>query len=200
MNIVQHAAVFRLKGALRPRQVRAHRIVHQVEVQSAVRHTERFLVQRPDRLNHRCESTVTSLAVGPFCVVIGQRTDEFDPVGGKDIHEMPVRRFKQHHQVAADDQPLFQRGKFADQPLQVRMHFRGASGDVDRRDLFSAGRLDAVHHRFPAHHLRALRAGLHMAVLAGQIALPGDVHLEDIDAGGPKRKNAAIVQAFDKWI
>jgi len=54
--------------------------------------------------------------------------------------------------------------------------------NVDGRDAVGIHNSQTLLHRLPSHHLAAFRPGFHMAVPAAQVALPGDVHLQNRDA------------------
>jgi hypothetical protein len=73
----------------------------------------------------------------------------------------------------------------------VRVHLRGAAGEIDDLSAqFVAMRIDPVEdlaHRFPGHDLRAVRAGLDVAMVTREVAQLAEVELKGADRSPRKR-------------
>ena len=63
------------------------------------------------------------------------------------------------------------------------MQLRRAAGDVEGGNVARLEKPEARVHDFRRHDLGAIRAGIHVAMVAGLVAPLADVHLKHRDAG-----------------
>ena len=72
------------------------------------------------------------------------------------------------------------------------MQFGSPAGDVDRRNIGRCQHLETLLHHVAGHHLSTVRAGIHVAMAAGLVALLADIDLQDVNAGGAKGVKARL--------
>ena len=107
----------------------------------------------------------------------------------EEVDRVLLAGLEEHGQVAAVDHLAAEPMRAGDEVPELVVQLRGAAGEVEGGDVRVA--LQQPEHAVgdvPLHHLGALRAGLHVAVVAGQVAAPPDVHLEGPDLLAQERR------------
>ena len=151
-----------------------------------------------DHFHEALKEALASLPVGLFAPGIGQGGADLDVVFRIKIDEFPVGLFQEDDQVGADDRSSSLAGDALQEFLQVRIHFRGAAGDIHGRKGMAFDDPGAGRECFGGHQLPVRRRRLHMAMPALQIAELAHVHLKNVDGFGCQRETGHLPEPFVK--
>ncbi len=145
------------------------------------------------RLYALFEHPLAPLLVREIFLVVGQRRYNFHPVIGVEPGQIgftlprygvPVYR---NREVVPDHDSLAEFYGLTHEVVEVRIQLRGPSGDVEVLYLLVLTEyLQAPVCRIEVHLLGPSRRGVDVAVYAGLVAEPRNVHLERIDTEGRK--------------
>ena len=149
-------------------------------------------VEHLQRSDARVENTVAALRVHVFRLVARHRRDDLDFVFRQKFREAIVRGLQQDREIAAVDDAAAQRKRAHpfDDMAEVGDHFRRAAGEIERGNVGRGEPVDDAIHGFARDDFLALRASVHMAVHAGQVAELADVHLQNLRARAAQREAA----------
>ena len=75
----------------------------------------------------------------------------------------------------------------ADDVAEEWVQLGGTASDIERGNIARFEKPEARVHDVGRHHLGAIRAGIHVAVVTGLVATLADVHLKRRDAGRTQR-------------
>ncbi len=171
-------------GCLRGRQKGADGIVDQGEGEATVRPAIALVIELANGFDRLLEDTLAPLRICLRRVERGERGHNFDLVGSQEFRKIRLRWHEQHSEVAPiHDMPTERAGTF-DQPSKIGIELRGASGEIDGRDIGPGQCRQTLFSCFGRHALPTIRAGIDVAVTAGLVTDSPDVELEGGDAGG----------------
>ena len=179
------------QGGLVAGQKSAGGIVDQIQLQACTRLGVPGGIQQLQRLDGILEHAVAPLAVGTQGAVMGQRRHDLHAPVGKKLRQIAVFRVgHDDRQVAAIDNVLTQFRTLVHEPAEIRIHLRGAAGDIHGRNVITTEHVEAELEGRAGHVLGLfIRSGIDVAVDAGLIAEFADVHLEDVDL---RRQDAPV--------
>ena len=172
-------AVLRFERGLRRRKRRPTGVVDEIEAEGRTRPSEPERVEPLERVDAARKRTATPLAVDVVLPIARQAGDNLDALSRKELRQVLVARFEEHRQVAAVDDLASHPTGFGHQQPEARVHLRGAPRQIEHANgrvvleqiedpLCDAGR----------HDLLPCRSGLHVAVMAGEVAQPSHVDLK----------------------
>ena len=99
---------------------------------------------------------------------------------------MSVARNRENGQITPIDHVSSEAVTLGDESAKLRMHFRRATGDVDRRNSRTGERIETMPHRFGTHRFAPVGPRIDMAVPTRLIAHSSQVELEYLDR--PRRE------------
>src|SRR5262245_39001831 len=148
---LEKSFVVLLKLMLRRREVRADRIISQIQYQSALRLPVAQLVEDLQRLNAQFKRTLSPLSINVLLRVARQGTNQFYSMAPKKSRQIILPRLKNYRQIATihDMTPKTNRRLY--QIVKARIELRCAAGNIHCRDVRT---LKKTQHRidgFPTH-------------------------------------------------
>ena len=174
--------VLLLELALRRRKRGTKRVVDQVETQVRARATVAQAVQPAQCLDAAVEHLSPALALDVLPGVAGQRSDHRHVVLGEELRQIPISALVEDGEIAAVDHLESQRPCPLHQDPEIRVHLRSAAREVERPH--AGTRREEIEHPSDhglVHGLGALGPGLHVTVVAGEVAAQRHVQLQSVD-------------------
>ena len=177
--LAQLAPVARLELRLGGRQRGPDRVVDEVEDERRARQAVAEAVQRAQGLEAPGEDALAALELDVLGAVAGEGGDDLGSLGREEGSGVLLARKEQHGQVAAVDDAAAEAPRAGHEAPEVGVQLRRAAGEIEEPG--GGVRREELEHALCARLVQGLgplRARLHVAMVAGEIAAPADVHLE----------------------
>lgn len=174
-------------------------IVNKIELQRAIASVADS-IQELKCLNTGIEDALTALGVDIRWLIAGHRGNHFHPMLSKKPGQPVVARFQKDLQIATIDDRLhlWQGPQAPDQVAEIRDHLGRSTRKVHGMDVGADNPVKDAVNRFASDDLFPLRAGVHMAVDAGEIAEFADVYLKDCRTLAPESEAVGHQRACER--
>ena len=172
-----------LERRLRTRKKRADRIRDELQQKSRSLDSVAQLIESLKRGDRIGEDAFASLRVGLAARKRRERRHHFDAVLRQKLRQVRVVREAGDRQVAPVHHMTPGGTGAADDVAEEWVQLGRAAGDIERGNVARFEKPQARVDDFRRHDLGAIRAGIHVAMVAGLVAPLADVHLKHRDAG-----------------
>src|SRR4051812_5516178 len=196
VTLAEHALVIGLQRLLRRRQRWPLWIIDKIEYKPGFGVAITQFVEASKSAQRTFEHSLATLAIHVVFEIARHGCGDLDLLAGKELGEILLSGHFEDRQIAAIHHLHVHLARGAHQLAEVRIEFRRAAGDVERRYALASEEREYDVDHLARHFLGAVRTGVDMAMHAGLVAAIAKIDLQRVEPSPSDRGKGDLLEQW----